>query len=560
MASQAITIGGESISGSLQGVEIRTFGQVYQGMMPKIRPINSPILIVGGQRVDNLKLFDENLSTQINTKKAEQFPNFELEVLSFGMPKDFRDETILEDMANFNPVSFINDTGSTLIYPQVLWNLSAKDTDSYDGVIEPLTIRARASRNSIDWPYDPHDVRGAVSNAAEDVRRRGNMIVDYVFPVDRSVEPYLDECFEQDTLGLPQPAFLSDPSDFAPPFEDGTDWEDQKNYVLGIVGKLYSLDQTLTNWDPANVVYYTVSNSMLVEHDFRTLLVAHLNFEEAASAGDTVIDKTGNGHDGKLENAATVILSDYPGYITGRGCLDLTTDAASSATLDDVVVDHDAALQASLGSSFSVSFWLKLSVVSGTQVIFSKAGSSNETEYYAIVTNTGTLQFRINDTTSTFWSNNYAQAQLSTLTAGTWYHIALTYDGTGSATGLNVYVNGDDSGTTTSTSGTFTTPRNASFDIYIGSLDVASSADLLGKIASFEFYNVELTASQITTLYNLQSAVQSGAYLNDYTVTLGNVSTEQFFPRGSISARSGQIVNLEDSPGTDSIAYAGMKR
>jgi len=235
MASQAIMIGGDSISGSLQGVEIRTFGQVYQGMMPKIRPINSPILIVGGQRIDNLKLFDENLSTQIDTKKAEQFPNFELEVLSFGMPKDFRDETVLEDMANFNPVSFINDAGSSLVYPQVLWNVSAKDIDSYDGVIEPLTIRARASRNSIDWPYEAHDVRGAVSNAAEDVRRRGNPIVNYVFPIDRSVEPYLDECFEQDTLGLPQPGFFSDPSDLATPFGDGTDWEDAAERLSGDV-------------------------------------------------------------------------------------------------------------------------------------------------------------------------------------------------------------------------------------------------------------------------------------------------------------------------------------
>jgi hypothetical protein len=233
VASQAIMIGNDSISGSLQGVEMKTFEQVYRGMMPKIRPLNSPIMTIDGKRIDNLKLFDENLSTDVGTKKIEQFPNFEMENLSFGMPKDFKDDTIFEDMANFNPVSFIQDEGSTLIYPQVLWNLSAKDTDSYDGVIEPLTIRARASRNSIDWPYDPHDVRGAVSNAAEDVRRRGNMIVDYVFPVDRSVEPYLDECFEQDTLGLPQPAYLSDPSDFAPPFEDGTDWEDASKRLTG---------------------------------------------------------------------------------------------------------------------------------------------------------------------------------------------------------------------------------------------------------------------------------------------------------------------------------------
>lgn len=233
MASQAIMIGGDSISGSLQGVEIRTFNQVYQGMMPKMRPINSPIMVVDGQRIDNLKLFDENLSTQIDTKKVEQFPNFELETLSFGAPKEFRDDTFFEDMSRFDPVGFIQDEGSTLIYPQVLWNLSAKDTDTYDGVIEPLTIRSRASRNSIDWPYDPHDVRGAVSNAAEDIRRRGNMIVDYVFPVDRSVEAYLDECFEQDTLGLPQPGFFSEPSDLSTPFEDGTDWEDAANRLSG---------------------------------------------------------------------------------------------------------------------------------------------------------------------------------------------------------------------------------------------------------------------------------------------------------------------------------------
>lgn len=233
MASQAITIGNESISGSLQGVEIRNFGQVYQGMMPKIRPLNSNILTVDGQRIDNLRIYDENLTTAVGTGRIVEFPNFEREELSFGVAKEFKDDTIFEEMARFDPVSFINDDGSSLIYPQVLGNLSAKDLDSYDGVIEPLTIRSRASRNSIDWPYEAHDVRGALSNAAEDVRRRGNLIVDFVFPVDRSVEPYLDEVFEQDTLGLPQPGFFSAPSDLSPPFEDGTDWEDAASLLTG---------------------------------------------------------------------------------------------------------------------------------------------------------------------------------------------------------------------------------------------------------------------------------------------------------------------------------------
>lgn len=226
MASQAITIGTESISGSLQGVEMRTFGQVYQGMMPKIRPINSPILAIDDRRIDNVATFDENLSTDVDTQRVEQFPNFEQEKLSFGMPKEFKDDVAFREMDRFDPVIFIQDNGRILMFPRVLGNLSANDTDSYDGVIEPLTIRSRASRNSIDWPYEVHDVRAALSNAAEDVRRRGNLIVDYVFPIDRSVEPYLDECFEQDTLGLPQPGFFSEPSDLVAPFADGTDWED----------------------------------------------------------------------------------------------------------------------------------------------------------------------------------------------------------------------------------------------------------------------------------------------------------------------------------------------
>lgn len=233
MASQSITIGAESISGSLQGIEIKTFDQVYQGMMPKIRPLNRNVLIVGDRRIDNLKMFDESLSTSVLTEKIEEFPNFEMENLSFGVPKDFKDNTAFEDAMRFDPVTYLQDTYRELIYPQVLFNASANDADSYDGAIEPLTIRSRASRNSIEAPWFAHDVRGAVSNAAEDVRRRCNPIVDFVFPIDTSVEAYLDECFEEDMLGLPQPPFFSEPSDLVTPFADGTDWEDAALQLQG---------------------------------------------------------------------------------------------------------------------------------------------------------------------------------------------------------------------------------------------------------------------------------------------------------------------------------------
>lgn len=232
--STAITIGADdSISGSLQGIEIKTFNQLYQGMSPKIRPINNPIVVLDGTRIDNLNLFDEGLISGIDKKKVEQFPNFEIENSSFGMPKDFRDEAIFEDMDKFDPVKFIQDNGSSLIYPQVLWNLSAKDIDSYDGVIEPLTIRSRASRNSIEWPYDSHDVRAALSNAAEDIRRRGNLLIDYIFQKEEPVEAYLDEQFGHDTLEINTPPYLMAPITSSHPFLDGTDWEDSANNLQG---------------------------------------------------------------------------------------------------------------------------------------------------------------------------------------------------------------------------------------------------------------------------------------------------------------------------------------
>lgn len=537
-------------------------------MMPKIRPMNSNILVVGGQRIDNLRNYDENLSTLVGTKKVEEFPNFEREELSFGMPKEFRDDTIFEDMANFDPVTFIKDEGSTLIYPQVLANLSAKDLDAYDGVIEPLVIRSRASRNSIDSPFEAHDVRGALSNAAEDVRRRGNLIVDYVFPVDRSVEPYLDELFEQDTLGLPQPPFLSNPSDLTPPFEDGTDWEDQENFALGTVKKRLILSQTISDWDPSNVVYYTISGEELVEHDFRGLITCHLNFEETAAAGNVVLDKTGNGRSGTLFNAATVDFLDSPGYITNRGSLNLQTNALNNVTIDNVVVNYNPVFQASLGSSFSISFWAKFDTNASEHWVISKTGNdlSNKTEYVVFFDTARRLVFRITDDLSTSFINNYIQVRSSILTIGSWYHFIVTYNGgTDPSDSLQIFVNGVLDVNSPTTNGSFTKPKNNLRSLYIGGpssqgLVSGGSYDVRGRIASFEFWNVELTADQASILYELQTADKSGSYLTDYEATLGRVSSDQMFPRKSTSARSGQIVNLEDSPGTDSIVYAGMKR
>jgi len=249
LATSAVEIGAESgaVENFLQGVEVRTYGQYRAGITPVMRSGDGSIIVVGGRRVDNLRTYDENFSTNVGTEKVEEYPKFETEQRSFGVPREFTSDSAYEDMQRFDPVVFIEDNGSTLVYPQVLLNTTANNIDSYDGVIEPLTIRSRASRNSIDWPYESHDVRGALSNAAEDVRRRSNRIVDFVFPVDLSVEPYLDEIFEHDTLGLSQPPFMSAPSDNDTPFTEGSDWEDNAELLSGEIRAALLLSRESTD-------------------------------------------------------------------------------------------------------------------------------------------------------------------------------------------------------------------------------------------------------------------------------------------------------------------------
>ena len=246
MASTAIMIGDDSISGSFQGVEIKTFGQMYQGLAPKIRPLNDPIMVVGGKRIDNIKISDENLSFEVGTKKIELFPNFEKDDLSFGLGEEYKHDTIFKDISTYSPVAYIQSSTPISsvelafedeIYPRVFTANSYQNLNDYDGVIEPLTIRSRANNTSIDGPFEPHGVRAAISNAGEDVRRRNNPIVDYVYPIDNSVEPYLDEIFEQDTLGLPAQGFFSDPSDLSPPFRDGSDWQDLADQLEGEINE-----------------------------------------------------------------------------------------------------------------------------------------------------------------------------------------------------------------------------------------------------------------------------------------------------------------------------------
>ena len=87
------------------------------------------------------------------------------------------------EIAKDGPVAYIQDDIGTLMYPIIMANVSMKDPDQYDGAIEPLEIRSRASRNSPDGYFVAHEVKGMImTDSAEDSRKRSNPISQFIEP------------------------------------------------------------------------------------------------------------------------------------------------------------------------------------------------------------------------------------------------------------------------------------------------------------------------------------------------------------------------------------------
>lgn len=57
---------------------------------------------------------------------------------------------------------------NTITFPIITSDNDQIENYIFDGIIEPLTIRARASFFSIDVPFEAHEVKGAVMGGNTD--------------------------------------------------------------------------------------------------------------------------------------------------------------------------------------------------------------------------------------------------------------------------------------------------------------------------------------------------------------------------------------------------------
>jgi len=160
-------------------------------------------------------------------------------------------------------------------------------------------------------------------------------------------------------------------------------------------------------------------------------------------------------------------------------------------------------------SPFSISAWIKPDVTARFRIIF-KYGSTLK-EYFMQVAGGSKLQVSFKDSIN---NASIGRNGFTSIPTASWSHVVMTYNGSGAATRIKVYLNGVlDNGSTTGT-GSYTAMSNTSEPLEIGRFS-ASYAD--GHIDEVAVFNTELSASDITTIYN------SGVP-NDLTGTSGLVS------------------------------------
>lgn len=146
-----------------------------------------------------------------SVKISSGYLNHLLPQQHFGQTRQsISDETWFLDIDTYNPLTFINlkhDTSSTSSvlhsyegsFPVISSNDGITPDIALDGILEPLTIRPRASFFSVESPFESHDLHASMTAGNEDKDGSSDRIEDvYELSSAPNMSTFLDSA---DTIG-----------------------------------------------------------------------------------------------------------------------------------------------------------------------------------------------------------------------------------------------------------------------------------------------------------------------------------------------------------------------
>ena len=151
---------------------------------------------------------------------------------------------------------------------------------------------------------------------------------------------------------------------------------------------------------------------------------------------------------------------------------------------------------------FSVTFLVNFTSTARAFLISKRKTSSSNVEYQ-ITYNSGEFTFAIfgGGTNASFMATRHTL----TPTLGQWYHIVGTYDGSGDHTGINLYFNGLNVGTSLLV-GTYISMENGLSAISVGKFFDGTANTLNGSMDCVRIWNKELSQAEVTEIYNLHNS------------------------------------------------------
>lgn len=187
-------------------------------------------------------------------------------------------------------------------------------------------------------------------------------------------------------------------------------------------------------------------------------------------------------------------------YVTGK-----TGNAARFAFTNSVITIADSNnFSFTTGSAdmpFSITFWVYFTgFSSGSNRLISKrdpAATNFEWQIYANASTLGIQKASGGDIT-----NYKATAISTTLSTSSWYHVAITSDGTNE----KIYLNGVLMSGPSAITGTYANMINTSSSVYVGNLPGIANAHHQGYMEDISFWkNRTLTLSEINYIRNLKT-------------------------------------------------------
>ena len=499
---------------TLQGLDAQKDDIYYPSLLPRIRQGAPMSLWRAGDKLSD-KYFDDTLSLNPdpndmrgeNDVKISQRINFDWEQLDFGQAPTTQQGMPYVETQKFNPVAYIQSSEETM-WPVNLFNLGSLLDHEFDGVIEPLDIRAEVLGIS-DNRYEGHAVRGGLTGGASETYFGSKQIVDVWKDTDAKVAHFLDAPINWGTI--PIGAYSNITYEPDAPFRDVSSF-DLTNGML-FLNNPTNMNGTLTTYTLTASDGLFAFSTPTQAHSFPSespVLWWRLNTDIATAGGE--IDASGNGH-----NATAFPAPDWPSPAFSPSSLiqdnsnyfDGTTSGLGTAIGLDALNFGDSGSDQPFTWHFR--FYGDFDEGAGVHYYLCYKGDSDETsniEYRMYLSDTVgdgicTFTARFDDTAGGGYTYRETAA---IITNNQWHSLVVAYNGTRTGAGIKIYLDGLDVSGTSGTSGTYNSMRNEDANLYVGAK--ATSWDFKGYLADVTLWAVELAPNEVRALH----AAAQGTY------------------------------------------------